>query len=79
MSAMLGLRIAGGGGFTAPVGTVRAIRAGKKPGQALVELAWGARHGRRPDAAGRNVLRVVGDARRLRRRWRALLAAGDTR
>ena len=73
--ACLALRIAGGGGFTAPVGTVRDIRAGKKRGHAVVDLAWGGKHARRP-SGGINRMVVVGDWRKLRARWRALKEAG---
>ena len=76
--ACLGLRIAGGGGFTAPVGTVRAIRPAKKRGHAVVELAWGAKHGRQ-GVDRINRLHVVGDAGKLKRRWRALLEAQGRR
>lgn len=74
--ACLGLRIAGGGGFTAPVGSVRSIKPAKKRGLAVVELLWGRKHGRNSGSSRTNTMTVVGDAAKLKRRWLALKEAG---
>ena len=76
--ATFAFRIAGGGGFTAPVGTVLEIGPHKRPGKAVVRLKWGRNHARTPED-GVNEFIAVGDWKKLNRRWRALLAARPNR
>ena len=73
---ILGLRIAGGGGFTAPVGSIRSIRPGKKQGHAVVDILWGRKHGRKADVGKVNRITVIGDWKKLTKRWKALREAG---
>ena len=64
-----------GGGVTAPLGTVRDVRPHKHPSQAVVVLAWGAKHGRAARGEVNEVVAVADDWRKLRARWRTLSEA----
>ena len=72
------LRIAGGGGFCTPVGTVRSIEPAKKREHSIVTIAWSRKHGTHYTGSERvNRIVAVGDYRKLRKRWKALLAANE--
>lgn len=73
--ATLSFRIAGGGGFTAPVHTVREVLPHKRPNKARIRVAWGDQHSRSA-VDGINEFVAVGDWKKIKARWTALLNAG---
>ena len=65
-----------GGGFCAPVNTIRDVRPSKKPGKAVVCVLWGKNHkatgGHRSQVMK---MEAVGDWKKLRARWLAMRGA----
>ena len=78
--ATFSFKLAGGGGFTAPLGSVRDITPAKKRGHCLVHVLWGRKHKHTPGGRSEVVpMKAVGDAVEMERRWRRLTNAGETR
>ena len=84
MAAMLSIKLAQGGastgsGYVCPAAQVMSITAHKKPGKAVVRIKVGRRHGRVWTKGGverYQDLIVIGDWKKLTRRWKALKEAG---
>ena len=75
-----------GNGFSVPVGAVRDVTAGSKREYAIVHVVWGGTHAKQTKVGkkARGDQRIVemvaiGDWKKLRKRWKALLAAQQGR
>ena len=74
--AALGIKLVGGSGFWLAAGSIRDIRPAKKRGHAVVYAVWGKRHKR--TSGGKAEVRpmiCLGEAKQLKAKWQALLAA----
>ena len=76
--ATFSFKLVGGGGFAAQLGSVRGITPAKKRGHCIVHVLWGKRHKKTPGDCSELVpMKAVGDAKKLRARWRRLLSAEE--
>ena len=81
MSAMFKFKMAGGGGFTTPIGAVYDVQPHKKPDKAVVMVLWGGKHGGKSTSQGSGPkpvpMTAVGSWRTLRDKWLKMRAAEE--
>ena len=77
-AAMFNMKLVGGTHFGTPVQAIKGVAPGKKRGQSIVTVVYKGKH-HYGDASGLQHLSVMGEAKKLRRKWKALLAIATGR